>query len=122
MIPWNETRKNSPVFLGKHFFQSSDLIGSEVSFSTSIQVALDFRKSSDGRFECPVCSKLFRGRSSVKRHLESMHSGKLFTCEICGLKVSRKDNLQLHLMSKHELERDTAKLFCEMATQSEHSD
>ena len=116
MIPRNETRKNSPVF------QSSDLIGSEVSFSTSIQVALDFRKSSDGRFECPVCSKLFRGRSSVKRHVESMHSGKLFTCEICSLKVSRKDNLQLHLMSKHELERDTAKLFCEMATLSEHSD
>ena len=49
------------------------------------------------QFECE-CGEQFSTKKSLRRHENSVHSEvkKVFQCEFCDLKVSRKDNLKTH--------------------------
>ena len=53
--------------------------------------------------KCPVCNKEFVSIPSCRNHYEHLHIGKSngFDCEICGRKLSNKQNLLRHLRT-HE--------------------
>ena len=52
-------------------------------------------------FHCDKCEKTFKKMSKLKRHEFSVHFGKKENCPYCGLKSSRKDNLEAHIRLVH---------------------
>ncbi|KAK9473496.1 uncharacterized protein V1510DRAFT_352507, partial [Dipodascopsis tothii] len=49
------------------------------------------------RFECAECSRRFRRREHLKRHISTLHQrDKPFACEFCNRRFSRGDNLLQH--------------------------
>jgi hypothetical protein len=55
----------------------------------------------DSMFHCDKCEKTFKKMSELKRHEFSVHFGKKENCPYCGLKSSRKDNLEAHIRLVH---------------------
>ena len=54
-----------------------------------------------GQYACPICCKIFRKATLVRRHM-FIHTGeKPFSCTICNYKTNQRGNLQLHLKKKH---------------------
>ena len=51
-------------------------------------------------FECKVCGKIYRHKTSLARHLKD-HEDNLFDCDVCNKKFSRKDNLYAHKRIVH---------------------
>ena len=78
-------------------------------------VVPQFGAMPDGRHICPTCRALFRTLPVAKRHFESVHLGVKFTCEICSNEHKRKDELKNHLMKKHAMKNDTAKVIADRA-------
>ncbi|KAF2363567.1 Zinc finger C2H2-type, partial [Trinorchestia longiramus] len=57
--------------------------------------------TSNGMFTCPVCSKSFVQKYKLKRHY-LVHTGeKPFSCTLCDFRCNQKNNLKLHIISKH---------------------
>ena len=53
------------------------------------------------KFTCPFCSKVFKQRHHMERHM-LIHTGpKSFVCPDCDYSTHRKDNLTNHIQSKH---------------------
>ena len=69
----------------------------------------------DGRIICPLCSGFFDQLGSAKRHFQTVHARREMECEVCRQKFTRKDNLKVHLMKKHELEKDSAQMLADKA-------
>ena len=78
-------------------------------------VIAQFGKTAQGRPICPTCRADFQDLQKAKRHFESVHSGIFYTCEICSSELKRKDKLKEHLMKKHAMKSDTAKLLADRA-------
>ena len=53
--------------------------------------------------QCPRCGKtLSTCPGTLQRHIRTVHLGlKPFTCELCGRKFSRKDNMLTHQQGTH---------------------
>jgi len=52
--------------------------------------------------KCDVCEKMFSNKSKMNRHQNSVHvQEKQFSCEYCGNRSSRKDNLNDHIKRCH---------------------
>ena len=51
----------------------------------------------------------------AKRHFDSLHSDKVFTCGMCGIEKKRKDKLKDHFVTKHSISKDYAKMLAEKA-------
>ena len=51
--------------------------------------------------KCDICNKLFSNKSSLTKHIKSVHEKIKFKCEICGKELSRKDKLQRHKKTVH---------------------
>ena len=50
---------------------------------------------------CPYCSKKFKEKHKMKRHI-LVHTGeKPFKCSLCDYSCNRKDNLSKHVQLKH---------------------
>ncbi|KAK9461625.1 uncharacterized protein V1516DRAFT_684669 [Lipomyces oligophaga] len=65
---------------------------------TAIQILLGDEK----RFECPECSRKFRRREHLKRHISTLHQrDKPYACEFCNRRFSRGDNLLQHSRMRH---------------------
>ncbi|XP_045181664.1 myoneurin-like isoform X7 [Mercenaria mercenaria] len=48
---------------------------------------------------CPLCKKVFSGRTDIERHMR-IHSGnRPFTCSYCGRGFAQKGNLQRHILT-----------------------
>ncbi|XP_054166976.1 protein tramtrack, beta isoform-like [Oppia nitens] len=54
----------------------------------------------DSRSECPFCNKRI---VNLRRHINEVHVGVLFQCQICCRKFKRKDKLNNHLISEHNI-------------------
>lgn len=48
--------------------------------------------------ECPICKKVIKNEKALSKHLKQMHSGKMMTCGICGVKMPK---LKRHITAKH---------------------
>ena len=70
----------------------------------------------DSMFHCDKCEKTFNKVSHLKRHEVSVHFGKEESCPHCGLKSSRKDNLEAHIRSVHGIESNS--LQCEVCQET----
>ena len=46
--------------------------------------------------KCDICNKQFSNKSSLTKHIKSVHQKIKFKREICGIELSRKDKLQRH--------------------------
>ena len=57
----------------------------------------DSGESDERKVKCPHCSKTFKRRSHLTRHINSFHnSTSSFQCAKCARKFSRKDNFNTH--------------------------
>jgi len=54
-----------------------------------------------GRYQCGICLKQFRDNSKLKRHSLVHTKEKPFSCELCGGKFTRLENLRNHTRAKH---------------------
>jgi len=52
--------------------------------------------------QCDQCTKTFKARHDLTRHIESVHYQERFECPSCDLTFSRRDNFQLHTINKHQ--------------------
>ena len=50
------------------------------------------------RFRCdfPNCDKSFKGKSSLKIHVQSVHEGISYKCDVCYKSFAQKGNLKIH--------------------------
>ncbi len=58
---------------------------------------------------CTECGKKFKQRSTLVRHMNSVHTGvfkRPIQCWYCDFTTNRKPNLKAHCMHKHEMEED----------------
>ena len=51
--------------------------------------------------KCDLCNKTFTQKSSLKRHISSVHEGIKHKCHLCNKMLSRKGLLN-HIMTVHE--------------------
>jgi stress-induced morphogen len=51
--------------------------------------------------KCYQCSKRFSSVSDLQKHIDAVHYGDSYDCEICGVKFSRSENLARHKTVKH---------------------
>ena len=63
--------------------------------------------------KCDICNKLFSNKSSLTRHIKSVHEKIKFKCEICDKELSRKDDLQRHKLSVHSKSIELECVVCE---------
>ena len=63
-------------------------------------------------FTCDVCHQIFKWQKSLKRHMESMHHGKILICKGCTRTFNRRDSFERHkrLMHKGHIMRGTTYL------------
>ena len=64
------------------------------------------------RYSCDLCNNGFPYKTelNLKRHKESMHKGKRFSCDHCKLSFSAQSGLWTHKKRKHEGRRFSCKL------------
>lgn len=85
------------------------------SNNTSIS-ATSGSNATHARFFCtvPHCQKSYTTKSDLRRHVDSVHAGKTFSCEICKLKFTLKKNLVVHM----KLHDSTSGHVCQMCGKS----
>ena len=108
MIIFIQTSKQETAVLAK----SQVVEGQGQIIGSSIP---QFGTMPDGRSICPKCHAYFQTLRSAKRHYQSVHSGIVFTCEICSKEHNRKDRLKEHLINKHAIKHETVKLLADIA-------
>ena len=55
--------------------------------------------------KCQHCGKIFSLACNLRMHIKTVHMGQfLYSCEICGKGVRRRDQLQSHMLAKHRVE------------------
>lgn len=55
-------------------------------------------------FQCPHCSKSFMTDRNLSDHVR-LHSGELFSCDICGKEYTKRAQMVLHKQVSHEGKR-----------------
>jgi uncharacterized Zn-finger protein len=64
-------------------------------------------------YRCYICEARFAQKSSLKRHIESVHEGKKpFQCSICPENFARKEHLKIHTASIHDLKEQNKMSAC----------
>ena len=56
----------------------------------------------EGKFECDKCESQFKYRSSLVRHIQSIHEGVKYACNHCDQQFSQDATLHAHIRSIHE--------------------
>ena len=65
-------------------------------------------------FECPTCSKTFSQKNNLKEHIAIVHEGKKpHKCNICNASFTTKRCLKTHTLAHHELEIPQKCKFCD---------
>lgn len=59
----------------------------------------------DCRLDCKHCGKIFSNKDMVRNHIKMDHDKEtersIYECDICGLKLFRKNCLRIHMEKKH---------------------
>jgi hypothetical protein len=77
------------------------ILGSASLFKHTYTAKPVWKSKVDSKFHCDKCEKTFIKLSGLKRHEFSVHFDKEENCPHCGLKSSRKDNLEAHIRLVH---------------------
>lgn len=56
-----------------------------------------FKKSEDGRYQCPECPKKYSSRSHLKQHIKNSHKGIRYECDICLKTYASQSHLNEHM-------------------------
>ena len=88
------------------------------SDTTAGSITPTFGTAPDGKKICPICKATLRDTNKAKRHFDSTNLGIVFVCEICRWESNRKDRIKEHLMKKHALASDTAKVIADRSQKS----
>lgn len=51
--------------------------------------------------QCKKCSKVFKSKTAVKNHYESIHKGVRYTCNDCGSEFTLQSSLRTHTKAMH---------------------
>ena len=52
--------------------------------------------------KCDICSKDFKSKSVLRKHIQAVHEEIKYPCNRCEFKSTQKGNLQTHIESVHE--------------------
>lgn len=53
------------------------------------------------RFPCTSCSRSYKNKGDLKRHLNQCGKSPLYKCQYCERSFFRKDHLTIHIGVKH---------------------
>ena len=51
---------------------------------------------------CDQCTYKAKYKSTLRKHMESIHEGLCYSCDHCGFRSTRKSSLARHVKSEHE--------------------
>ena len=59
--------------------------------------------SQDNSWQCGVCSRQFKMKRDLRRHIESLHVGNHpgYECEVCGIHKMSENALRMHKRNIH---------------------
>uniref|UniRef100_A0A1I8PDZ6 C2H2-type domain-containing protein n=1 Tax=Stomoxys calcitrans TaxID=35570 RepID=A0A1I8PDZ6_STOCA len=57
-------------------------------------------------YKCSICEKLFESYVSMRRHYLGHKKGETFFCEICDRRFTRANNLKMHRINQHGLNKE----------------
>ncbi|KXJ73857.1 hypothetical protein RP20_CCG014862 [Aedes albopictus] len=81
------------------------------------------RLQDPNRFRCDICGKSFVNNRGIRRHKEEMHVPdelRIYGCDRCSKRFTKKSQLAYHLKGHDNLDNETAKCpHCERAFQTE---
>ena len=55
------------------------------------------------RFNCTACSKTFKRKEHLNRHIRAKHLGDKIQCPLCVSRFTEQYKLKNHLLEKHEV-------------------
>ena len=74
-------------------------------------------KHSKATFSCEHCGHLYRNKSKMDKHIQSVHMQvKKFECNLCNTKFVERNKLRLHNIEVHEKLKPFKCLDCEYRT------
>ena len=54
------------------------------------------------RFQCAYCDRIFNWKHNLARHIQSVHEGVKFPCQVCPMIYSNQDCLRRHMKARLE--------------------
>ena len=75
---------------------------SEVSLSKHKKFVHELTKTTEHKFKCKLCSKLYSKRHHLETHFKSKHEGFRYKCSDCGKQYTNPGNLYRHIRSVHQ--------------------
>ena len=73
------------------------------TFKTGVGLRLHKLAEHDGaiRHSCDKCGKLFKQKGNLMAHIQLLHEGKMFTCDICEYRSTKNRYLKKHIQKYH---------------------
>lgn len=59
-------------------------------------------------FDCPSCSKTYYSNAALGQHIEAIHRGVRWRCDLCQKMFTYKNDLRVHIRATHTVEREKA--------------
>ena len=103
-----ETTSSNKVEKVKEFF-ICEACGKKFARKASLQIHFTRKHTQELNYTCAECGKEFMVKKDMWSHLRRVHQKRSaghektgeFVCNICGVKVLRKDTLRIHHLRKH---------------------
>ena len=70
--------------------------------SMGIKEHSQIKKTSEEKFTCDQCGRIFTLKASFIRHIQNLHEGVKHTCNQCDYQASHQTGLTYHIQSKHQ--------------------
>src|SRR6218665_1927120 len=101
-----ECKTKNPCKSSLDYSYGCNLCGLKFSGMESLRCHMPCVRSVTNKdpLKCGVCSKTFRESVALERHLQGLHTNKLFKCEICSKNCTSKSCLAWHMQTHVDVE------------------